>query len=201
MKNLQAIVNEIISESFETGPRNATAGAGKAREPGGVQRQIAAGELVSSPAFSYQVPSSPGFQKLNTMLFTQAQTGLGDHASALGEAVSAFVEGYLEDTAADIYTNPNNVEYLIKSLHEAGYTEYSSAIDAITRNPKIDDVAKINEMVATLEKDSSNDYFTESLIYIAEQIVEEEEEGGEEASGGDTDSAPDAESGTPAVKS
>lgn len=198
MKTLQTIVNEIISESFETGPRNATAGAGKDKESGGVQRHILAGELVSSPAYSYQVPSSAGFQKLSNLLFTQAQTGLGDHASALSEAVSAFVEGYLEDSAVDIYTNPNNVEYLIKALHESGYTEYSSAIDAITLNPKIDDVAKINEMLEVLSKDNKNDYFTESLIHIAEQIVEAEEaEEGEEGEEEGSDSTPTAESGTP----
>lgn len=188
MKDLDTLVNQILTESFEVGDRNATQKAGaRGKEPGGIQRQMLAGEFVSSPGYFTQFPSSAQFAGLNNLLAQQSEIGLG-------EIVKSFVEGYLEDTAVDIYTNPNNVDYLIRSLQEAGYDEYASAIDAITRKPSIEDVAKINEMVKDLSKEPKNEYFTESLIYIAEQIVDEEEAAaaGEDApSGGEFEGTSD----------
>ncbi len=180
MRNLDSIVNQILSESFETGESNATNAGGHPAQRGGVERQMLSGELVSSPAYFFQPPSADTHQKLNALLDGQSKSGLGELVG-FGEAVNNFVEAYLEDTAVDMYTNSNNVEYLINSLKESGYEEYASAIDAITLNPTIDDVSKINKMVETLGKNNKNQYFVESLIYIAEQIVEADEEGTNEA--------------------
>ena len=174
MRNLEAIVNKILSESFETGELNATA-AGPGIHPakrGGVERQMIAGEMVSSPAYFFQVPVADTHQKLTSLLDAQSKAGLGEMVG-IGQSVNDFVEAYLEDTAVEMYTNPNNVEYLINSLQESGYTEYASALDAITLNPTIDDVGKLNEMVEVLGKDPRNEYFVESIIFIAEQIVDE----------------------------
>lgn len=177
MKNLDSIVNEILVESFslyDSGPLNTMKPGGDGTEPGTIQRQMLAGELVSDPAFFTQVPLDDKHQKLTGLLDAQSKEGLGE---LVGKAVNEFVEAYLEDTAVEMYTNPNNIEYLINALNEAGYTEYATAVDSITANPTVDDVAKLNKMVEELGKDSKNAYFTESLVYIAEQIVDEGEAG------------------------
>lgn len=175
MKNLDSIVNEILVESFslhDSGPLNTMKPGGDGTEPGGIQKQMLAGELVSDPAFFSQVPTSDTHQKLTGLLDAQSKEGMGELVG-LGKAVNEFVEAYLEDTAVEMYTNPNNIEYLINALNEAGYTEYATAVDSITANPTVDDVAKLNKMVEELGKNPKNAYFTESLVYIAEQIVDE----------------------------
>ena len=179
MKNLDSIVNQILAEAFDPNPHEAghknvvDAGNGPEKK-GGVERQMISGELVSSPAFFFQLPSTDIQQKLTGLLDAQSKSGLGELVG-LGKAVNEFVEAYLEDTAVEMYTNPNNVDYLINSLRESGYDEYASAIDAITLNPTVDDVAKINKMVESLSKEPNTEYFVESLIYIGEQIVDEAE--------------------------
>src|ERR1035437_565081 len=179
MNNLDSIVNQILSEAFtpslhDAGPLNAMKTGGDGTVPGTIQKQMIAGELVSSPAFFVQTPTSDMQQKLTGLLDKQSKEGLGSLVG-IGSAVNEFVEAYLEDTAVEMYTNSNNVEYLINSLQEVGYPEYATAIDSITSNPTVDDVAKINKMVEELGKDPKNAYFTESLVYIAEQIVDESE--------------------------
>lgn len=176
MKNLDSIVNQILAEAFlEVGDTSASAPGGPINQRGGVERQMLAGEMVSSPAFFTQPPRDGLHQPLSALLDAQSKKGLGEKVD-IGGAVNSFVEAYLQDTAVEMFTNPNNVDYLINSLRESGYTEYASAVDAITMNPTVDDVAKINEMVKNLEKDPKNSYFVESLIYLAEQIVDEDEE-------------------------
>lgn len=187
MKNLDSIVNQILSEAFlpsphEAGPLNATKTGGDGTAPGTVQRQMLAGEMVSSPAFFTQMPVADTHQKLSGLLDTQSKVGLSELV-LLGKAVNEFVEAYLEDTAVEMFTNPNNVEYLINSLKEAGFDEYASAVDAITSNPTIDDVAKINKMVEELGKLPNTSYFTESLTFIGEQIVDEQDDGEAEGKG------------------
>jgi hypothetical protein len=177
MKNLDGIVNQILAEAFaphEAGPLNALKTGGDGTDPGKIQKQMLAGELIADPAFFVQTPVDDKHQGIVNLLGKQSKQGLGDLVG-LGSAVNEFVEAYLEDTAVEMYTNPNNIEYLINSLQESGYTEYATAVDSITSNPTIDDVAKINKMVEVLSKDEKNAYFTESLTFIAEQIVDEAE--------------------------
>lgn len=180
MNNLDALVNKILAEAFVT-EEEGTPPLPEQTHPN-VQKEMLAGEMVSSPAYFFQPPVADTHQQLNGLLASQAEQGLGDLV-LIGQAVNDFVEAYLQDTAVEMYTNSNNVEYLINSLRESGYEEYASALDAITLDPKIDDVAKINKMVEALSKESGNEYFTESLVYIAGQIVEEEDSDSDPTSG------------------
>lgn len=182
-KLINEFVDAVFNEALSAGDRNTTQGNDNSA-PGQTTWQMLSGEFFGSPIWPYQQASNPDLAGSTAF---QAQ-----HANAgLGELIHEVTESVLE-TDLSFYSDPNSVGFLINSLAEFGYPEYSKIVSTMTETPLEEkDSAKLVEMASDLEKSGAPADLVEQVKGLSEVVKEmlTEEDGGRDAPvGNPTDS-------------